>query len=351
MDGEIAFLLLQDGVANGAIYALAAVGLVLVFSVTRVVFVPFGDISAYAALTLAALQDGKLPGTVWLIATLAVIATLMDVVTLIYRGMPHRIPRAIVWYTLVPLMPVAMTLALAGRPLAPSVEIAMTLGLVLPIGPLLYRIAFRPIANAPVLLLLIVAVALHFAISGLALLFFGPEGMRTRSMFSGSLSLGSTSIGNQTLLIIATSAAFNVLLFIFFRRALMGKALRATAINRTGARIVGIRPAMTGAVAFTLAAAIAGISGILIGPVTTMYYDSGFLLGLKAFIGAIIGGLVSYPLAALGAVFVGVLESYASFWNSALKEVVVFTVLIPALVWRSLVTPPAEEEDEEQIEA
>lgn len=351
MNAEIAFLLLQDGVANGAIYALAAVGLVLVFSVTRVVFVSFGDISAYAALTLAALQGGKLPGTVWLIVTLAGIATLTEVLTLLYRGMPRRIPRAIFWYTLVPLVPVAITLALAGGPLVPAVEIAMTLGLVLPIGPLLYRIAFRPIADAPVLLLLIVSVALHFAISGLALLFFGPEGMRTRSMFSGSLSLGGTSIGNQTLLIIATSVAFCILLFIFFRRALMGKALRATAINRIGARIVGIRPAMTGAVAFTLAAAIAGISGILIGPVTTMYYDSGFLLGLKAFIGAIIGGLVSYPLAALGAVFVGVLESYASFWNSALKEVVVFTILIPALVWRSLVMQPAKEEDEEQIEA
>ena len=62
---------------------------------------------------------------------------------------------------------------------------------------------------------------------------------------------------------------------------------------------------------------------------TTLYYDSGFLIGLKAFVGAIIGGLVSYPATAVGAIFVGLFESYAAFWNSAFKEVFVFGALIP----------------------
>ena len=78
-----------------------------------------------------------------------------------------------------------------------------------------------------------------------------------------------------------------------------------------------------------------------------MYYDSGFIIGLKAFVGAIIGGLVSYPGTALGAIFIGVLESFASYWNSALKEVVVFSVLIPVLLWRSLSLPRVDEEDAE----
>ena len=71
-------------------------------------------------------------------------------------------------------------------------------------------------------------------------------------------------------------------------------------------------------------------------PLTTIYYDTGFLIGLKGFTAAIIGGLASYPVAALAALAVGVLESFSSFWASAFKEVIVFTAIIPVLLWRSL---------------
>ena len=81
----------------------------------------------------------------------------------------------------------------------------------------------------------------------------------------------------------------------------MGKALRATAVNRLGARLVGIRTTLSGQIAFLLASVIGAISGILIVPITTLYYDTGFLIGLKGFIAAIIGGLVSYPLTAVAA--------------------------------------------------
>ena len=103
------------------------------------------------------------------------------------------------------------------------------------------------------------------------------------------------------LLMLAAAALFGLLLFLFFARTITGKALRATAVNRVGARLV--RDASRhhrSAVAFLVASGLAGISGILIGSFTTLYYDSGFVIGLKAFVGAIIGGLVSYPGAALG---------------------------------------------------
>ena len=67
-----------------------------------------------------------------------------------------------------------------------------------------------------------------------------------------------------------------------------------------------------------------------------MYYDSGFIIGLKAFVAAIIGGLVSYPVTAIGALAVGLVESFASFWSGALKDVIVFSLLIPVLLLRSL---------------
>jgi branched-chain amino acid transport system permease protein len=84
---------------------------------------------------------------------------------------------------------------------------------------------------------------------------------------------------------------------------------------------------------------------MLIAPITTIYYDTGFLIGLKGFVGAIIGGLASYPIAAAGALIVGLLESYSSFWASAYKEVIVFTLIIPVLLWRSLRTHHVEEEE------
>jgi branched-subunit amino acid ABC-type transport system permease component len=117
-------------------------------------------------------------------------------------------------------------------------------------------------------------------------------------------------------------------------------------MNRTGARLMGIPPALAGKLCFTLAAAIGAFSGILIAPITTIYYDSGFLIGLKGFVGAIIGGLASYPVAALGALLVGLLESYSSFYASAFKEVIVFTLIIPVLLWRSLTSKHIEEEEE-----
>ncbi len=130
----------------------------------------------------------------------------------------------------------------------------------------------------------------------------------------------------------------------FFKYTLFGKALRATAANRTGARLAGVSPNFAGRLSLTLAAAIGAISGLLIGPITTVYYDSGFLVGLKGFVGAIVGGLASYPIAAAGAIFVGLVEAFSSFWASAYKEVIVFTLILPILLWRSLTTTHHEEE-------
>jgi ABC-type branched-subunit amino acid transport system ATPase component/ABC-type branched-subunit amino acid transport system permease subunit len=197
-----------------------------------------------------------------------------------------------------------------------------------------------------VLVLLIVSVAVHLALIGLGLLFFGAEGWRTPAFTDLSFELADAPLQGQTILVVVASALLIIGLYFFFERTIYGKALRATAMNRTGARLMGIPPVLAGKLCFTLAAAIGAFSGILIAPITTIYYDSGFLIGLKGFVGAIIGGLVSYPLAALGAILVGLLESYSSFYASAFKEVIVFTLIIPVLLWRSLTTHHVEEDDE-----
>src|SRR5208283_4177199 len=103
----------------------------------------------------------------------------------------------------------------------------------------------------------------------------------------------------------------------------------------------------TARTAFALAAGIGAVSGVLIGSLTTVAYDTGFLVGLKGFVAAIIGGLASYPLTAFAALAIGLLESGSAFFASAFKEVIVFSLIIPFLLWRSYAHgAPADEEEE-----
>ncbi len=349
MDLSIAAILAQDGIASGAIYALLALALVLVFSVTRVIFIPQGEFVAFGALTMASIQSHVFPHAVTLLVGLGCAAFVADGVAVFHGGPQDRqalrqlAPR-FVRCVLAPALLWLATRAVVPLDLPMPVQALLTLAIVAPAGPLLYRLAFAPIAEASVLVLLIVAVGVHFALTGIGLVMFGAEGARTAAFTEARFDLGGTTIAGQSLAIIGTALLLIVALYAYFERTLSGKALRATAINRLGAQLVGIGTLQAGRLAFTLAAAIGTVCGILIAPLTTIYYDSGFLIGLKGFVGAIIGGLASYPIAAAGAITVGLLEAYASFWASAFKEVIVFTLIIPILLWRSWRVPQSDEE-------
>lgn len=346
MDFQIALLLGQDGLTNGAIYALLALALVLVFTVTRVIFVPQGEFVSFGTLTLAALEAGKTPGTLWLLLGAGAMVAVLDVALALRGGARGRIPRILGWNIGLPLAVAAAVVSLAPYKPPLAIQVALSLAIVVPFGPMLYRLAFQPLASASVLVLLIVAVAVHLALVGLGLVFFGAEGSRTAAFSAASFDLGTLRVAGQTVWVLVSSIVLIVALYQFFGRTVYGKALRATAINRTGARLMGISTTLAGKLSFLLAAAIGALSGILIGPITTIYYDTGFLVGLKGFVGAIIGGLSSYPVAALGALLVGLLESFSSFWASAFKEVIVFTLIIPVLLWRSLTSRHIDEDEE-----
>jgi branched-chain amino acid transport system permease protein len=345
MDLSIAALLAQDGITNGAIYALLALALVLVFTVTRIVWIPAGEFVAWGTLTLAGLQTGAAPGTLKVLVGMAVLAGLMEAWGCVRRGQAARLPGRLAAWTGVPVVVAALVGWLAPMQLPFPIQVLLTLATVTTLGPLLYRVAYQPLAEASVLVLLIVSVALHFTLVGLGLWFFGAEGSRTPAFSSTSFTIEGVNISVQSLLVVASSLALIGALALFFGRTLYGKALRATAVNRAGARLVGISPDFAGALTFALAALLCAFSGVLIGPITTVYYDSGFLVGLKGFVGAIIGGLASYPIAAAGALLVGLIESFSSFWASAFKEVIVFTLIIPVLLWRSLTTTHHEEDE------
>src|SRR5512141_3012011 len=178
MTPEIALSLAQDGLVNGAIYALLALALVAVFSATRVIFIPQGEFVAYGGLTVAALQAGRVPGTFWLLCAACATAAAMDVASFVRgRAGPGR-RRALAVSVAYPAL-LAIVLRVVPTASAPQwVQVALALALVVPLGPFVYRIAYEPLAGASVLVLLVASVAVHLALENLGLLFFGAEGSR-----------------------------------------------------------------------------------------------------------------------------------------------------------------------------
>ena len=340
----IMLFLIQDGITNGAIYALLGLALVLVFAVTRVILIPQGEFVTYGALTYASLSSGQMPGTARLAVAMGAVAFLLDLMAA-RRSLGFRlVARAFAVNVVLPAIVLALAMWSAAHHAGVAVNIALSLAIVAAVGVFLYRIAFQPLAHTSVLVLLIASVGCHLAMQGLGLLFFGAEGQRGPPIVDAAFSAGSLRFTGQSLGVYAITVAFIIGLWLLFGFTLYGKALRATAVNRLGARLAGIRTSLSGQIAFLLASLIGAISGILIVPITTLYYDTGFLIGLKGFIAAIIGGLVSYPLTAVAALLVGTVEAFSSFYASNFKEVIVFTLLIPVLLLRSLAAPAVEEE-------
>jgi len=345
MDFSIASILLLDGVTNGAVYALLGLATVLVFTVTRVIFIPQGEFVTYGALTLAMMQTGKTPGTVWLLLILASVASVMELADRWrHDGNVGRAVMAGLRTLASPLAIALLSIWAASQQLPLWVQAALSAAIVSAFGPLIYRVAYQSLEAATPLVLLIVSVGVHFAMTGLGLLFFGAEGFRNPAFWDQRFALGPVTLGGQAVIIFGVSLALILLLWLYFEKTLRGKALRATAVNRTGARLMGISTHTSGQFTFLMAAFIGGLSGLLIGPTTTVFYDSGFLIGLKGFVAAVIAGLSSYPGALIGALFVGVVESFGAFWASAFKEVIVFTLILPILLVRSLSSGHSDED-------
>lgn len=344
MNTTILLFLLQDGITNGAVYALLGLALVLVFAVTRVILIPQGEFITFGALTYATLSTGNMPGTARLAVAMGAVAFLFDLFTARRALHAKLVLRSVAVNIALPLAIWGLTAALAGKGTPIAVNIALSLLIVAAIGLYLYRIAFQPLAHTSVLVLLIASVGAHLALQGFGLVFFGAEGLRGPPVSDAALTLGPLRFTGQSIAVYLITTLLIAVLWLFFGFTLYGKALRATAVNRLGARLVGIRTSLSGQIAFLLASTIGAISGILIVPITTLYYDTGFLIGLKGFVAAIIGGLVSYPLTAVAALVVGTVEAFSSFYASNFKEVIVFTLILPVLMLRSLAAPAVEEE-------
>jgi branched-chain amino acid transport system permease protein len=326
-----------EGLTNGAIYALMALGIVVLYSVTGVINVAQGEFVMLAALSVASLRAGQVPGTVYLVVAGLVLWAVYDVSARLRLGQPLRA----LWAGLAPLAAAAVAyliVVVAARASLPyAAVIVLAIVLTTALGPICYRVIIQPLPRASVLVFLIMTIGLHLALTGFGLAFWGPQPYTIPPFQRGGVRFGSVFLDGQDLWLFGVSALLLAGLWYFFSRTLWGKALRAAAVNRLGARLSGISVVRAGSVAFTLSVFLSAVAGVLITPITKMVYDFGFMLGLKGFVGAIIGGLANPAIAVLGALFVGVAEQFSAFYvSSAYKDVLVFLLIIPVLLMRSL---------------
>ncbi|MHB1133128.1 MAG: branched-chain amino acid ABC transporter permease [Chloroflexota bacterium] len=221
--------------------------------------------------------------------------------------------------------------SLLGLPLALAFLLAVLLTTL--IGLALDRLAIRPARQAPVLSLIILTIGASIFIRGLAGYFWGKNAVPLPA-FSGEepIYLGGVTVQPQTLWVLGISLLAMALLHALLSYTLLGKALRACALNRRAASLVGIDAQTMSSVSFGLSAALGAIGGIVIAPIALTSYDAGTMLGVKGFAAAAIGGFGSQPGAVAGGLALGLLESLgAGYISSAYKDAIALGVLFLAL--------------------
>ena len=264
---------LASGLVVGGIYALIGLGFVIVFSVTRIVNFAQGEFVMLGALLMVTWQA---------------------------RGLGT---------------PAAFVLNVLG---------------VAAVGAVHERVAVRPLRRASGLSVLILTIGAAIALRGAGLVVWGTDPFAVAAFSPGPpLRIAGAVVVRQGLWVLGVAAVVFALLWWFFTRTYAGTAVRACAVNPRAARLMGIRVDRVFLLAFALSGALGAVAGAVVAPITYATYDMGLMLGLKGFVAAVLGGLVSPAGAIAGGFLLGVLESMAAgLLSSAYKDAVAFIVLI-----------------------
>lgn len=272
---------LTTGLTTGALYALIAVGLVMVYKSTGIINIAHGELFMISGFIAYAVHVQL--GLPYFVAFIAAVACGFALGMLVYRG---------------------------------------------PLKPLMRR----SLANV-----LVAAVAISFILKGVARAVWGGQG--DYIPFPPILSpqpmmLGPVMVIPQQIIAVGVSVALMLTLALFFRSTRTGKWMQATADNAKAARLVGIRIEYIYMLSFGIGAAIAAVASVIMAPITLLYPDIGFNLFLKAFAAAVLGGLNSISGAVLGGVLVGLIEQLAAtYLHSKFQEVSSFIVIMFALIF------------------
>jgi branched-chain amino acid transport system permease protein len=221
-----------------------------------------------------------------------------------------------------------------GIPLAMAVPIAIiTVTLA---GALFERLAIRTARSQQIVVLIFITIGASIFIRGLALIVWGSDPFVLPS-FSGNepIHILRATIVPQNLWVFAITISTVIALYFFFKTSVTGKAMRAVSCNRRAAALAGVSVNRMVLLSFAMSGALGAVAGIIIAPITTTSYDVGFMLGLKGFSAAVLGGYGSMPGAVLGGLLLGIMESLAAgLISSAYKNAVAFIILLLVLFVR-----------------
>lgn len=282
-----------DGIRGGSIYALIALGFVVIYTVTGVINFAQGEFVMLGAMLCVTFYHAEL-------APLSLLS-----------------PAA------------RMIVAVLGA-------VAVTTL----VGAALERLTIYPARRAPAVTLIIITIGATIAIRALALIIWGTRpyylpSFSSLQMEDVSLRVAGLTVKAQSFWIWGVVVLVLAALAFFFGRTITGKALRACTINRRAAQLMGINATRMSLLAFSLAAALGAIGGIVMAPAIRPTYDMGLMLGLKGFVAAIMGGLISAPGAVVGGLVLGVLENVGAGVTAAgYKEIIVFALLVLILLFR-----------------
>ncbi|QTL05731.1 branched-chain amino acid ABC transporter permease [Aquabacter sp. L1I39] len=272
--------LFVNGLALGSVYALAALGFVIVYSATGVVNFAAGQF--------------------------VMLGTFSGVAMMVNLGLP--------W-------PIGYGAAL----------LAMVA-----FGMLFFTLVYLPLRASPVVTVIIGTVAVGIILQNAALLGFGSWPFRLTSPLEGvTLDIAGAVITAHAALTVVVTAVLVGLIWLLFYRTALGIGMRAVAQDMEAARLMGLNVNLLLALTWVLAAVLAGIAGLLLGPMWFADVNMGDPIALKAFAATIIGGFGSLPGAIAGGLIVGLTELLgASYISSAYKDLIAFVVMILFLLVR-----------------
>ncbi len=204
------------------------------------------------------------------------------------------------------------------------------------VGVLMERLTIRPVKQPSVIRLIIITIAVSIILKGVAMCIWG-KGSHYMRHFSGTepIEILGAMLLPQTLWIIAILALVVTGFVLFFNHTMVGKSMRACAINRDAARLAGINDRNMVMLSFALSAGIGAVAGIVITPIIQMDYARGALLGLKGFGTAVVGGLGNSSGAVAAGILLGVLEALsAGYISSHYMDAMALMVLLAVLFIR-----------------
>ncbi len=218
----------------------------------------------------------------------------------------------------------------------PYVSIIVVAPLLFITGMLIQKFFIQPILNSPSNVQIFVTLGLSIVLQNLALMLFKADYRTIKTAYQTAVvHVGPLLISCSRLIAFLVAVAITLLLFAFLKWTYKGKAIRAVALNRSAAALMGINVHHIYTLAFGIGAALVGVAGAMLMPIYYVFPTVGGLFTLTAFVVVVLGGLGSIGGAFLGGLIIGVVEALAgAFIDPGLKEAVYFAIFILILVFR-----------------